>query len=60
MSCCGPQQLFGLTGLDEISHCLLWSLLANIGAYLAFSLRRVPDGLEGAKLICSSMLGGRR
>jgi Na+/proline symporter/nitrogen-specific signal transduction histidine kinase len=41
-----PQHLFGLTGLDEISHCLLWSLLANIGAYIAFSLRRAPDARE--------------
>ncbi|RLJ65097.1 sensor histidine kinase [Sulfurisoma sediminicola] len=41
-----PQQLFGLTGLDEISHCLLWSLLANIGAYIGFSLARAPDARE--------------
>jgi Na+/proline symporter/nitrogen-specific signal transduction histidine kinase len=41
-----PQQLFGLTGLDEISHCLLWSLLANIGAYIGFSLVRPPDARE--------------
>jgi len=41
-----PQQLFGLTGLDEISHCLLWSLLANLGAYIGFSLIRPPDAGE--------------
>jgi Na+/proline symporter/nitrogen-specific signal transduction histidine kinase len=41
-----PQQLFGLTGLDEISHCLLWSLVANIGAYVGFSLARAPDARE--------------
>ncbi|HET7788528.1 MAG TPA: sensor histidine kinase, partial [Myxococcales bacterium] len=33
-----PQQLFGLTGLDEISHCLFWSMLANIGAYVGVSV----------------------
>jgi Na+/proline symporter/nitrogen-specific signal transduction histidine kinase len=33
-----PQHLFGLTGLDDISHCLFWSLLANISAYTAVSL----------------------
>ena len=33
-----PQQLFGLTGLDEITHCLFWSLLANIGCYVGVSL----------------------
>ena len=41
-----PQQLFGLSGLDEISHCLLWSLLVNIGAYVGVSLRRAPDARE--------------
>ncbi len=35
-----PQQLFGLTGLDEIAHCLFWSFLTNIGAYLCVSLLR--------------------
>ena len=42
-----PQQLFGLTGLDEISHCLFWSLFANIGAYLGVSLWRVPNARRG-------------
>ncbi|MBI5784976.1 MAG: histidine kinase [Rhodocyclales bacterium] len=41
-----PLQLFGLTGLDEISHCLFWSLLANIGAYLGVSLLRAPNARE--------------
>jgi len=41
-----PQHLFGLTGLDEIGHCLLWSLLANIGAYIGVSLTRAPDARE--------------
>ncbi|OHC64297.1 MAG: histidine kinase [Rhodocyclales bacterium GWA2_65_20] len=41
-----PQQLFGLSGLDEISHCLLWSLFANIGAYLGVSLLRAPNVRE--------------
>lgn len=35
-----PQELFGLTGLDEISHCLFWSMLANVGIYLGVSLTR--------------------
>jgi Na+/proline symporter/nitrogen-specific signal transduction histidine kinase len=33
-----PQELFGLTGLDETSHCLFWSLLSNIGIYVGVSL----------------------
>lgn len=41
-----PQQLFGLTGLDEISHSLFWSMLANIGCYVAVSLYRRPDVVE--------------
>ncbi|MDR2241026.1 MAG: sensor histidine kinase [Zoogloeaceae bacterium] len=41
-----PQQLFGLGGLDEISHSLFWSMLVNIGCYLIISLRRRPDVVE--------------
>ena len=41
-----PQQLFGLAGLDEISHTLFWSMLANIGCYLAVSLARRPGVAE--------------
>uniref|UniRef100_A0ABX1PQ20 EAL domain-containing protein n=1 Tax=Aromatoleum anaerobium TaxID=182180 RepID=A0ABX1PQ20_9RHOO len=32
-----PLALFGLEGLDEITHAMLWSMLANVGAYLAVS-----------------------
>ena len=41
-----PQQMFGLAGLDDISHCLFWSLLANIGLYVAVSLWRQPSAAE--------------
>ncbi len=44
-----PQQLFGLQGLDEISHCLFWSLLANAGLYIALSLARTADAAEHAQ-----------
>ena len=33
-----PTALFGLEGLDEISHALFWSLLLNAGAYVGISL----------------------
>ena len=33
-----PQELFGLAGLDDISHCLFWSMLANIGIFVGVSL----------------------
>jgi signal transduction histidine kinase len=44
-----PQQLFGLTGIDEISHCLFWSFFANIGAYVAVSLLRPPMVAEATQ-----------
>jgi Na+/proline symporter/signal transduction histidine kinase len=33
-----PHQLFGLAGLDDISHGVLWSMLANVGFYVGVSL----------------------
>ena len=44
-----PQALFGLEGLNEITHCLFWSLALNIGAYTLFSLWRVPNVSEAAQ-----------
>ncbi|MQM31413.1 MAG: histidine kinase, partial [Candidatus Accumulibacter phosphatis] len=44
-----PQELFGLTGIDEISHCLFWSFFANIGAYVAVSLLRPPMVAEATQ-----------
>jgi Na+/proline symporter/nitrogen-specific signal transduction histidine kinase len=41
-----PQQLFGLTGLDEISHALFWSMLANVGLYVGVSLAGRPGAAE--------------
>jgi Na+/proline symporter/nitrogen-specific signal transduction histidine kinase len=41
-----PQNLFGLSGLDDITHCLFWSLLANIGCYVGISLARRPGAAE--------------
>ena len=37
-----PQGLFGLDGLDPLSHGVLVSLLANIGTFVVVSLRRRP------------------
>jgi signal transduction histidine kinase len=33
-----PLQLFGLAGLDQITHAMIWSMIANIGAYVLVSL----------------------
>lgn len=41
-----PQALFGLLGLDQISHCLFWSLTANLGAFLTISLLKAPNAAE--------------
>ncbi|HET7597831.1 MAG TPA: ATP-binding protein, partial [Burkholderiales bacterium] len=44
-----PQQLFGLTGFSDTAHCLFWSMLANIGCYVAISLLRRPSVSEHAQ-----------
>lgn len=44
-----PEALFGLTGLDNISHALFWSLTANIGSYVLVSLTRAPTGREASQ-----------
>ena len=46
-----PQELFGLTGLDEISHSLFWSMLANIGAYVGVSLAVRPGVAETSQAV---------
>jgi Na+/proline symporter/nitrogen-specific signal transduction histidine kinase len=33
-----PYQLFGLAGLDSLSHALFWSMLANIGGLILISI----------------------
>jgi Na+/proline symporter/nitrogen-specific signal transduction histidine kinase len=41
-----PQQLFGLQGMDEISHSMFWSMLANVGGYVGVSLVGRPSPAE--------------
>ncbi len=41
-----PLQLFGLTGLDQISHAMIWSMIANVGAYVIVSLSASPSADE--------------
>jgi Na+/proline symporter/signal transduction histidine kinase len=33
-----PLQLFGLSGLDQITHAMIWSMIVNVGAYVGVSL----------------------
>jgi Na+/proline symporter/signal transduction histidine kinase len=41
-----PLQLFGLSGLDQITHAMIWSMIANIGAYVTVSLSVVQSADE--------------
>lgn len=41
-----PEQLFGMAGLDSLSHAMFWSMLANIGCYVGVSLLRGPSAAE--------------
>ncbi|HYM64486.1 MAG TPA: ATP-binding protein, partial [Gaiellaceae bacterium] len=33
-----PEQLFGLAGLDGVSHAMFWTMLVNVGCYVGVSL----------------------
>jgi Na+/proline symporter/signal transduction histidine kinase len=46
-----PEQLFGLAGLDGLTHSLFWSLLANVGAYVIVSLARTPSAQETSQAL---------
>ena len=41
-----PLELFGLSGLDQITHAMIWSMLGNAGAYVAVSLMSRQDKVE--------------
>jgi len=41
-----PLALFGVAGLDQITHAMIWSMLANVGAYVAVSLIAAPSADE--------------
>ncbi len=46
-----PEQLFGLAGLDNLTHSLFWSLLANVGLYVGLSLWRAPSAGEASQAL---------
>jgi Na+/proline symporter/signal transduction histidine kinase len=46
-----PEALFGLKGLDYLTHSLFWSLLANAGLYVAVSLWRAPSAREASQAL---------
>jgi diguanylate cyclase (GGDEF)-like protein len=41
-----PLQLFGLAGLDEITHAMLWSMLANVGVFIGTSVLTGQSAIE--------------
>jgi signal transduction histidine kinase len=62
-----PYELFGLQGMDHLSHALFWSMLANIGGYIAVSLgshQSAIERIQGALFVDvfrhSGMPGGPR
>ena len=46
-----PERLFGLDGLDNLSHALFWSLLVNATLYVGLSLWRAPSGREASQAL---------
>jgi signal transduction histidine kinase len=46
-----PEALFGLGGMDNLTHALFWSLLANVGLYVGVSLARPPRAAEASQAL---------
>ena len=46
-----PEALFGLVGMDSLTHALFWSLLANAGLYVGVSLLRPPQAAEASQAL---------
>ncbi|MGM9426632.1 sodium:solute symporter family transporter [Hydrogenophaga sp. MI9] len=46
-----PEAFLGLAGLDNLTHSLFWSLLANVGAYVGVSLWRAPSAAETSQAL---------
>jgi len=41
-----PYALFGLGGMEPVTHALVWSLMANLGAYITVSLLTNQSAIE--------------
>ena len=46
-----PEAMFGLVGMDSLTHSLFWSLLVNVGLYVGVSLWRPPSAAEAAQAL---------
>ena len=54
-----PEQLFGLAGLDQITHALVWSMLVNTCLYIGFSLRGHQSAVEHSQALLFVDVFGR-
>ena len=54
-----PERLFGLVGLDNLTHSLFWSLFVNVALYVGLSLRRAPSAREASQALAPRMRSGR-
>ena len=58
-----PTQLFGLGSLDQITHSMLWSMMANIGCYVLFSMlsrQTVVEYSQASLFVDVFLQSGRR
>ncbi len=49
-----PYALFGLDGLNDITHAMLWSALVNVGAFVLVSVltrQSVPEQAQAARFV---------
>jgi Na+/proline symporter/nitrogen-specific signal transduction histidine kinase len=46
-----PEAFLGLTGLDNLTHSLFWSVLANLVGYVGVSLWRPPTARETSQAL---------
>jgi signal transduction histidine kinase len=46
-----PEQFLGLTGLDNLTHALFWSLWLNMVAYVGISLWKQPSARETSQAL---------
>jgi Na+/proline symporter/nitrogen-specific signal transduction histidine kinase len=46
-----PEAFLGLSGLDNLTHSMVWSLMLNIAAYVGVSLWRSPTAVETSQAL---------
>ena len=46
-----PEAFLGLSGMDNLTHSLVWSLLGNVAAYVGVSLARPPSAAETSQAL---------